>query len=68
MAAIVEGDTIQAAWFQNIDNTGPFTKTVVFLNDANNINFEENSVNLLRVDTSTGDLKTKGNMEDNADI
>ncbi len=67
MATIQEGDTIQAAWFDNVDSTGVFKKDITFLNDANPINIVHDSQNLMQIETD-GDTKIKGDFEPNADI
>ena len=64
MATIQEGDTIQAAWFTNIDSTGPFVKDIEFLNNSNPINIVHNGTNLAQIETD-GDLKVRGDITDN---
>ena len=66
MADIVEGDLIQASWFNNIDSTGVFKKDIEFLNDANPINIVHNSENLMRIDTE-GNTSIKGALDEHQD-
>lgn len=70
MAAIQEGDTIQASWFQDQDNTGPYTQ-LTMLNDSSDFNIIKNGSNLIVIvkdGSNDGLLKLKNALEDYADI
>lgn len=67
MATIIDGMTIQADWFKNVDSSGDFPRTLTFIWDTPPIKFQTNSINLASLDNS-GNLKVKGDVSDHETI
>jgi hypothetical protein len=67
MATIINGMTIQADWFKNVDSSGDFPRILTFIVDTPPITFQSNSVDLATLDDD-GNLKIKGSLSDNEDI
>ena len=68
MADIVEGDTIQAAWFANIDSTGALKNTITLLNDNTALKLQKSGTTLLQLEkdgSTPGLLRLKDGVETN---